>query len=383
MPNINTDGLTDPLVKAQSHIIEAIGILDDHAKSLKQFDGVIAETMPLNIKSAIEKLLDIVGDPTNAETGVDTSQGQNLDSLSKMIAFLGDIPVKALSKKGPIVQGAPTINRAAMAKEINTVSDDGVDVTPHTDGGPKSAVAASLQDSVLDKYLKRAPKLAESEKLKEKQHILSLDITLDDDGIGNDVAVAYDEGDHASEYLGSDEYDDEQEYVDDSAEADPDSWKSVSARNARPEDKAFSFDDIMEDPDLANGDDDDLGLDAFNLNSVPKELMQRRQPVAAPIDNVDDFDVDGDEDDGLGDTFGEGLDDDTTYIDASSETEAPEIETPEVTPVETQKYTAGQKQMMAKGLPVIPKATANMNRDWRTLVKNDPDVSFGAVAGRQ
>lgn len=373
MPSINIDGLTKPLEDAQDHISKAINILDKHARDLRQYSGKVGEVVPLNIQSINEMLVQALGDPDS----VDVASTQGGASIASLIAYLDSVPVKDLKSPAPISMGSPKLNPKAMSGNNDTITDDGIDVTPDVSAGPKSAVQASLKDSVLDKYLKAA-RISEGKKLAEKKHKLSLEVTLDDMEIGNDLEVSYDDQDYSSEYAFDDEYDDEAEYDEGLGSDGPLDWQGATT----PEDEdtgAFSFKDIMDDPDLA--DDGDFGeLGALSAKNAPVDPMRnvKREPVAGPIDNSDGFSSDYDDDD-----LGIDFDDSDDFQEEPFEEEpAPAPVAKPRQPAEAPRYTAAQKELLKKGIPVIPMASKDMNTDWKSLIKKDADVSLANIVGK-
>ena len=370
MPSINVDGLTKPLEDAQDHISKAINILDKHARDLKQYGGKVGEVVPLNIQQINELLVQALGDPDN----VDVAGTQGGATISGLLAYLDTIPVKDLKSPSPISMGSPKLNPKARAGATDdTISDEGINVTPDTSTGPRSAVHASLQDSVLDKYLKGS-RISESQKLAEKQHKLSLELTLDDGEIGNDLEVTYDDEDYSSEYSLDDEYDEDAEYDDAPTGEEAMNWDDAVTPED-PREGAFSFDDIINDPDLAE--DGDFGeLGALDAKKTPVDPMRKatRAPVAGPIDNSDAFVSEDEDDDDLGIAF----DDSDDFGEPVQEEPVQEEPIRTADPI---RYTQGQKQLLDKGLPVIPKPTKNMTTDWKSLIKRDADVSLSNIAG--
>jgi len=292
----NTDSLFNSLEKAQDFIFKTIDILDALSKDALQFNGELARVIPLNIKKDIEILDALVN-------------GSDQSSLNQLMEYLNSVPLKDTRSQSIVSRGKPTINtdQGGDSGDVMT-SDAGINTTPDLSTGPKSAV---LADSILDKYLKqdsRSKRISESNSLKEKQHKLSLELTFDDDAIGQDMDAEYSMDNNAGEYS-FDEVSDDDEYSDEFyGEDSVEDWKSVSKANNPSEPKTLDFNDILENDDLISEDDDDTDLiGALNKQNLPPvDPMKRmvKRPSSAPIDNTTIESFEGDDTYGVGDDFG-------------------------------------------------------------------------------
>lgn len=336
MPN-NISNVFTLLEKAEGQIEDAVATLDNLSKTALQFNGEVSRVIPLHMQKNIEILTKLL-------------IGRDQNALANVKEWIDSIPTGQWREK-----------RREIGEEFDyAVTDDGVDVTPDTSSGPQSAV---LQDSILDKYLKRSPKL------QEKEHRLKLELTFDDDVIGNDIDLQdVAEEDNASAYS-LDDLDDENEYIDDEDDS-PVDWQGLAGDDGDEEDPAgLSFKSILNNGEIGAGDDDLLGeMGAFNAkNDIPVEPMQRQPYRAASLDNSDSFVPENDDsepEDNLGDFDGSGddfsMDDDGEDMFTGAPKSGPQaIKAP------------APKQTLAGSAPV----------NWKSLVKADDDISFGKIAG--
>lgn len=297
----NIQGLFNTLSKAQDQIVNAIVTLDSLSKDLKQFDGEIATALPLRLKANIEKLTAIIEGPEDS-------------SLANLSTFIRESPVSSFLDQGVVKKGKPVISTSSYTEGDNEVSEEGIDVTPDTSNGPKSAVAAmagSLNDSILNKYLKKG-----GSNLKE--NVLSIDIALSDENVANDYEEAYEDSNYASEYFDEDdEFVDEVSNEDEVSDDDFSDWRSTNKAFNPDEEKSLDFESIVSNKDLVNIDDEDTDLvGKLNSGDIPYDDFSELIPNSntAPVNNDDDF---------VGDVFdnldGEEASDDTSVEDDSDE----------------------------------------------------------------
>jgi hypothetical protein len=118
----------------------------------KDFDGTIAETVPLQIKKDIEIITDL-------------TDGQGQNSISSLISLIENVPVGQVRTRRAV---RTTLDPQAATQNVNAAP--AIDTTPDTSGGVQSAVAAEAagnpapvvestkSSSALSEYLKEGKK---------------------------------------------------------------------------------------------------------------------------------------------------------------------------------------------------------------------------------
>ena len=166
---LDVNRLLDQLEDARESTLALIEKFQKIADTAQLFEGVIKETVPLNVKRDIEIISEL-------------SEGQAQNSLNSLIQFILNVPVSSIREpkavRATLVNSSPASTAATTAAPTETI-----DTTPDTSAGAQSAVAASTQhESALTAYLKAG-------KLKEQQaryiaNTINLGKTLE--GIQND-----------------------------------------------------------------------------------------------------------------------------------------------------------------------------------------------------
>lgn len=340
MPN-NITTVFNLLDKAKGQLEDLGKTFDSLSKTALQFNGEVARVLPLHAKKNIEIVSSML-------------KGKDQNAVLNLKDWMDSLPTGQWREKELDISGD---------EGENSVTDDGIDVTPDTSNGPQSAV---LQDSILDKYLKRSPKL------QEKEHKLKLELTFDDDYIGNDIdPQEVVEEDNASSYA-YDDLDDENEYVDEDEYPDDEAidWQGL-AGDEEEDDAGLNFKNIIKNGEIGAGDDDLLGeMGAFSVKKdIPVEPMSRQPYRAATLDNSDGFAPeeapfdDEEPEDHLGNFDGSGDD------FAEEENEDLFTGAPKAGP--RASMNSAPKQTLAGSAPV----------SWKSLVKADDDIAFGKIAG--
>lgn len=164
---LDVNRLLDQLEDARESTLALIEKYQKVADTAQLFNGIIAKTVPLNMKQNISIITEL-------------SEGTTDNSLSKLLELIGSVPVSAVREPKPV--------RATLTSPIQdaapAAAPASIDTTPDTTAGAQSAVAAAQpqQESALSAYLKAG-------KLKEQQaryvaNTINLGKTLE--GIQND-----------------------------------------------------------------------------------------------------------------------------------------------------------------------------------------------------
>jgi hypothetical protein len=171
---LDVNRLLDQLEDARESTLALIDKFQKIADTAQLFEGVIKESVPLNIKKDIEIITDL-------------SEGQAQNSLSSLLQLILNVPVSSIREPRAI---RTTLNTSAATQAAPVTSaapaTEPIDVTPDVSAGAQSAVAAQQEstkpESALSAYLKAG-------RIKEQQakyiaNTINLGKTLE--GIQND-----------------------------------------------------------------------------------------------------------------------------------------------------------------------------------------------------
>lgn len=164
---LDVNRLLDELDDARESTLALIDKFKKIADTAQLFDGVIAETIPLNIKKDIEIISNL-------------SEGEEQNSLTKLTELVENIPIgQVRSRKA--VKATLDLQGTKVAGTESTV--DQIDTTPNTEVGNQSAIAAETaqaeptRESALSAYLKQGK--LEEQKARYIANTINLGQTLE------------------------------------------------------------------------------------------------------------------------------------------------------------------------------------------------------------
>ncbi len=151
--SLDINRLLDQMDDARDATLNLIDKFKKISDLAKDFDGTIAEIVPLQIKKDIEIITDL-------------TDGQGQNSISSLISLIENVPVGQVRTRRAV---RTTLDPQAATQNVNTTPV--VDTTPDVTGGAQSAVAAETaggpapvaestthKGSALSEYLKEGKK---------------------------------------------------------------------------------------------------------------------------------------------------------------------------------------------------------------------------------
>lgn len=148
---LDVNRLLDQLEDARESTLALIEKYQKIADTAQLFNGIIAETVPLNMKQNINIISDL-------------SEGKAQNSLSSLLDLIGSVPVSAVREPRAV---RATLNTASTEPAAQATTTAPIDTTPDPSIAAQSAIAAEAtpapkQESALSAYLKAG-------KMKEQQ----------------------------------------------------------------------------------------------------------------------------------------------------------------------------------------------------------------------
>lgn len=151
--SLDINRLLDQMDDARDATLNLIDKFKKISDLAKDFDGTIAETVPLQIKKDIEIITEL-------------TDGQGQNSISSLISLIENVPVGQVRTRRAV---RTTLDPQAATQNVNAAPV--VDTTPDVTGGAQSAVAAEAaggpapvaestthKGSALSEYLKEGKK---------------------------------------------------------------------------------------------------------------------------------------------------------------------------------------------------------------------------------
>lgn len=214
---LSTDSLYRPVNSIKDKLEDILDDLEDLKSSATIFGGVIGQQLPGNIQALT----------TNVEAMLDGGPA----SITGILDFLDNVPMGEIRSKS-------AAERREADKEAYAAPQQAVDLTPHTEGGPKSAAiqneSLNIEDFYRDEFQKKPSQFKENdyswEAIKANPALEGTD--LNGSGIFNEaLSSSFDMAHYAEEAAANYADDPEQEDVNNKEALDesvsPDDWASA------------------------------------------------------------------------------------------------------------------------------------------------------------
>jgi|GEM_PF-4082698 len=162
----------DYLDKIRTQLTSVIEVMDNASKEASTFDGEIARTIPLNLKSDIQKLIAIL-------------EGDDQSSIKNLVNYMDAIPLGALRKQSLT---STTINRGQLSK-IDGNAEEQINTEPQNIPAQSEITQQNESVSLEDFYKENYKNKFKEQKYREDE--LSFDAIKNDDEMNLDNGEDY------------------------------------------------------------------------------------------------------------------------------------------------------------------------------------------------
>lgn len=173
---LNTDSLYRPLKTIKADLLKVIDELDALNSTAISFGGAIGTKLPVNVNSLIEKVEGILSSGTP-------------DSVEGILEFLDNIPMGEIREKSAEERAAT----GASLSRTKPGATQQIDMTPHTQNGPQSAImneSQSLEDYYADNFKKKPTKMYEDTDFSWDAILNRDDLDIDPIDLGDETGGA-------------------------------------------------------------------------------------------------------------------------------------------------------------------------------------------------